>query len=52
MPNSAFREILRRDIDMKPAFIGLFALKGFVDTSGAIPARIDLFRYTAANCNR
>jgi hypothetical protein len=52
MPNSAFREILRRDIDMKPAFIGLFALKGFVDTSRVVPARIDLFRYTAANCNR
>jgi hypothetical protein len=52
MPNSAFREILRRDIDMKPAFIGLFALKGFVDTSGVVPAQIDLFRYTATNCNR
>ncbi|HET6996632.1 MAG TPA: hypothetical protein VFI06_16670 [Chitinophagaceae bacterium] len=52
MPNSAFREILNRDIDMKPAFIGLFALKGFVDSSTVIPAKIDLFRYTPLMCKR
>jgi hypothetical protein len=52
MPNSAFREILRRDIDLKPAYIGLFALKGFVDTSTIIPARFDFFRYTSGGCTR
>jgi len=50
LANSAFKEIISRDIDMKPRFIGLFALRGFVDTSGAIPARFNFFSFDPQKC--
>jgi hypothetical protein len=51
MPNSAFKEILSRDIDINPRFIGLFALKGFVDNSTNMPSRFDFFKYTPGRCD-
>lgn len=50
MANSAFKELVSRDIDMKPEFIGLFALKGFVDSAAALPARFDFFNYSPEKC--
>jgi hypothetical protein len=50
MANSAFKEIISRDIDMNPRYIGLFALKGFVDSASNAPARFDLFSYKPEKC--
>jgi hypothetical protein len=52
MANSAFKEVISRDIDMNPRFIGLFALKGFVDSAAIIPAHFDFFSYTPEQCNK
>ncbi|HLG38587.1 MAG TPA: hypothetical protein VI461_02925 [Chitinophagaceae bacterium] len=52
LPNSAFKEILSRDIDMDPKFIGLFALRGFVDSAEIIPAHFDFFSYIPGECNK
>jgi Beta xylosidase C-terminal Concanavalin A-like domain len=52
MANSAFKEVISKDIDMKPKYIGLFALRGFVDSSSAIPARFDYFSYSPQKCER
>lgn len=50
MPNSAFKEIISGDIDMDPKFIGLFALKGFVDSAVVMPVRLDFFSYNPQKC--
>ena len=52
MANSAFKEIINTDVDINPHFIGLFALRGFVDTAAAIPARFDFFSYAPENCEK
>ena len=52
LANSAFKEIISRDIDINPRFIGLFALRGFVDTALANPARFDFFSYGPEKCER
>jgi len=52
MANSAFKEIIDREIDISPRYIALFAIKGFVDSAGIIPARFDLFNYRAVPCER
>ena len=52
MANSAFKELLSRDIDMNPKYLGLFALKGFVDSAEVIPARFDFFSYSPEKCER
>ncbi len=43
MENSAFKEIASRELDIKPKYIGIFALKGFVNNAGNIPAHIKFF---------
>ncbi len=50
MGNSAFKEVISKDIDMKPKYIGLFALRGFVDSSSVIPVRFDFFSYNPEKC--
>lgn len=50
MTNSAFKEILNREIDINPRFIGLFALRGFVDSTSAMPARFDFFSFNSERC--
>ena len=50
MTNSAFKEILSMDIDLSPQYIGLFALKGFVDNADNIPAAFDFFSLTPEKC--
>ena len=50
MANSAFKEIFSMDLDMKPQFIGLFALKGFVDDADNIPVAFDFFSYVPEKC--
>jgi len=50
MANSAFKEILSMDIDLAPEYIGLFALKGFVDSADVIPAAFDFFSLRPEKC--
>ena len=52
MANSAFKEIASREIDIRPRFIGLFAMRGFVDSSSAIAARFNFFSYYPEKCER
>ena len=52
MANSAFKEILSREIEIGPKFIGLFALRGFVDNATSMPAMFDFFSYTPEQCGR
>lgn len=50
MANSAFKEIINRDIDIQPRYLALFAMKGFVDSAAIIPARFDFFLYHPLLC--
>ena len=52
MANSAFKELTSRDIDLQPRFIGLFALKGFMDSTEVISAAFDRFSYQPEKCNK
>ena len=48
--NDAFREITSQEFDMKPKYIGIFALKGFT-SSETVPVRFKLFKLTGEPCN-
>jgi len=52
MPNSAFTKVATTESDMKPRFIGLFALKGFVRDTICIPARFASFSLASGPCKR
>jgi hypothetical protein len=48
--NTAFKELISQDIDMNPKYLGLFAIKGFVDNADNIPALFDFFNYSPEKC--
>jgi len=48
--NTAFKELTSKDIEMNPQYIGLFAIKGFVDNAPVIPAWFDFFNYNPEKC--
>jgi len=50
LPNTSFREIATHEFAMQPRYAGLFALKGFVDSSDAIPARFSWFSLDCEEC--
>jgi hypothetical protein len=50
LPNTSFREIATHELAMQPRYAGLFALKGFVDSSDVIPARFDWFSLDCEEC--
>jgi hypothetical protein len=50
LPNTSFREIAVHDFAMQPRYVGLFALKGFVDSSDVIPARFNYFALDCEEC--
>ncbi len=41
--NTSFKEISSHAFNFQPRFVGLFALRGYVDTTGAIPAHFTWF---------
>jgi len=47
--NSSFKEMADRDFPMQPRYAGLFALRGFVDSTGSIPARFSFFSLGCCN---
>ena len=46
----AFKEIISRDLLIEPKYVGIFALKGFMPNTTAIPAHINLFSLKALPC--
>lgn len=49
--NFSFKEVTTYAFDMTPRYIGVFALKGFVDTTATIPVRVRYFRFDAQRCD-
>jgi len=52
MRNAAFKEAARTEFDMRPAYIGVFALKGAASRAEAIPVYVDAFSVTTRQCPR
>jgi len=50
LENTAFKEIVSQEFDMMPKYIGLFAIKGFVDDAEAMPVKFTFFRLTGEKC--
>lgn len=51
MKNSAFKEIVSHEFKMTPSYVGLFAIKGFVEgKDNIIPAYIDYFSMSGNAC--
>ncbi|MEO6632551.1 MAG: hypothetical protein ABIN13_12535 [Mucilaginibacter sp.] len=47
--NGAFKEVVTQEIAIKPKYIGLFAIKGFTNSS-VVPVRFKFFRLTGEEC--
>ena len=50
LENTSFKEVVSHDFVMKPRYVGLFALKGFVDSAAVIPARFSFFSVRSESC--
>jgi hypothetical protein len=48
--NGAFKEVATQEFDMKPRYIGIFAIKGFTNADN-IPARFKFFKITGGPCD-
>jgi hypothetical protein len=48
--NAAFTEVVSQYLDIRPKYIGLFAIKGFKDSTTIIPAHFTFFRIAANSC--
>lgn len=47
--NGAFRQVASQEIDIKPKYIAIFAIKGFTN-SAVIPVKFKLFKISAESC--
>ncbi|TWI96684.1 hypothetical protein JN11_03796 [Mucilaginibacter frigoritolerans] len=47
--NTAFKEVVSQEFDMKPKYIGIFAIRGFTN-SVTIPVSFKFFRISANTC--
>jgi hypothetical protein len=50
MENAAFKEVTSREFDFDPHYIGLFAIRGFVNDSVVAPVRIRSFKLDYFEC--
>lgn len=50
--NFSFKEVARYESAMIPRYVGLFALKGYVETTDVRPAQVLYFRLEGQNCTR
>ncbi|MVM38760.1 hypothetical protein GO730_16425 [Spirosoma sp. HMF3257] len=48
--NFSFKEISTYEFGISPKYIGVFALKGFVDTTAVMPVSVRYFRLDAQRC--
>jgi hypothetical protein len=44
--------VVSHEFDMHPQYIGLFAMKGFVDSTNNIPAHFTFFQLKEKNCDQ
>ena len=49
--NPAFKEVTTHEFDMHPRYIGIFAIKGFVDSVADIPVGFTFFRLKENHCD-
>ena len=52
MENSAFREVASREFPFQPRYVGIFALRGFVDDTVSVPVHISFFSLTCLPCGK
>jgi len=52
MKNAPFKEVGGTDFDFRPAYVAVFAMKGFVSDSGAMPVHVDAFSQSELSCSR
>ena len=52
MRNAAFKEVGGADFDFRPAYVALFAMKGFVSQSRDMPVHVDAFTQSEMPCAR
>jgi hypothetical protein len=50
LENTSFKEVVGHEFVMKPRYVGLFALKGFVDSAAVVPARFSWFSVRSESC--
>jgi hypothetical protein len=50
MKNGAFKEVSTATFEFRPAYVALFALKGFVSQASDLPVRIDAFGQSELPC--
>lgn len=48
--NFSFKEAFSRDLELRPKFIGLFAIQGFVNDSNYVPAHFKFFSLSNSLC--
>jgi len=48
--NTAFKEVVSQELDIRPRYIGIFAIKGFKDSSAVIPVHFTFFKIAANSC--
>lgn len=49
--NFSLRELAACQSEIKPAYVGIFAFKGFVDSSSVVPVKVNFFRLEELDCN-
>jgi hypothetical protein len=52
LKNAPFKEVGSADFDFRPAYVALFAIKGFVSQSDVVPVYVDAFSQSALSCSR
>ena len=52
MKNAPFKEVGSTDFDFRPAYVAVFAIKGFVSQSDVIRADVDAFSQAPLPCSR
>ena len=52
MKNAPFKEVGVTDFDFRPAYVAVFALKGFVAESDDIPVDVDAFTLSKSSCSQ
>ena len=48
--NTAFKEVVSQEFDMQPKYIGIFAIKGFKDSTSTVPVHFTFFRIAGNTC--
>jgi len=51
MKNAAFKEVGGTDFDFRPSYVAVFAIKGFVGASDALPVSVDAFSQSTVPCS-